>query len=82
MEKDEPVRDGNGYCIKVPKGAVDFCSINLWFSYLDQVTLLKWTHDKIYQNGGKKGLFFVLSKIPNDTNSTTTCNIIIVWNLA
>lgn len=39
VEKDEPVRDENGYCIKVPKGTVDFCSINLSCSYLEQVTV-------------------------------------------
>lgn len=49
MEKDEPVRDGNGYCIKVPKGTVEFCFINLFSLILTEWFLRISVLD--YKNG-------------------------------
>lgn len=61
VEKDEPVRDGNGYCIKVPKGEVGLlvCRITQFAPFTGYAGVRSQTEKKKLRDVFKKGdLYF------------------------
>ncbi|XP_015984229.2 very long-chain acyl-CoA synthetase [Rousettus aegyptiacus] len=61
VEKDEPVRDGNGYCIKVPKGEVGLlvCRISQYAPFIGYAGGKTQTEKKKLRDVFKKGdLYF------------------------